>query len=411
MSLNGDTHLAAVSRPGVLKRFWRAFNRWRKRYFWIRLLFLLLFGAYVCRTAFFPVLPGLVRMAIDAIEARWDPSLINAMARHNRVSLAHRLQLSLRRGLDMDGDGSLAPSELKRLRDLQLEPEELQKKSVDVSLPQLIEASHRAGLLPTSYTVSTARREAWFAAVGEVEAMKRPVRARIEAMLKWWEVPDYSRLETWKRGAVLLLQWLQRPVYALGRPRTVLAWLTFCFSVALMASAFLRRGKFAKSLLLGGALAVPLILRWFLFDFSLYWIKYDFSIICQPITFLCLSMACAGCAGRIAAGRRRPRFYFSSAALGLGIVLLVWALPRWLSGEAFRPLPQETYTLLWWGSLIDDTLLWLAIPAWLKDGAVVLGAISAIGGGLALGRFPKFAWRKWPAVSSEPPEQQEKPQE
>lgn len=402
MSLPGNTDPGAVTRPGVLKRFWGGFNRWRKRYFRVRLLFLLLLGGYVCLEAFYPVLSRLTRFAILYLEAGCEPSLMNAVARYKRVRLAHHLQLSLRHGLDKDGDGSLAPSELNRLPDLGLQPEELQKRSIDASLPQLIEACHRAGLLPTSYSVCTARREAWFAAVAEVEAMKRPVRAKIEAMLKQWEVPDYSRLETWKRGTSLFLKWVRIPLGMLGRPRTVLVWLMFCFFIGLMAGAFLRRGKSAKSLLLGGALAVPVILCSFFSSlFRTFMMPCDFWVICEPVGFLSLSMACAGYAGKIAGGERSRRFYLSSAAVGLGTVLLVWAFPRWLSGEALRPAE------LLGGWLPADRLLYLGIPGWVKDAAVGVGGASLVAGALALAGFRGLGSGKRRVVSSEAPEQQE----
>ncbi len=78
--------------------------------------------------------------------------------------------------VDLDGDGSLNQDELNRAREFGLDPEELLKKSVRADLTALIEASHAARLLPTSYTAAIARREARLTAVTEVEEMERSAR-------------------------------------------------------------------------------------------------------------------------------------------------------------------------------------------------------------------------------------------
>jgi len=366
------------------------------------LLFLLLFGAYVCREAFCPLSATFVRTAVEAIEANSEPSLVNALARYNRVRLAHHLQLSLRHDLDEDGDGSLSLSELNRLRDFGLEPEQLQKKSIHASLPNLIDACHRAGLLPRSYTVSTARRGARFAAVGEVEQMKKPIRAEIDGMLTTWQMPDYSRLETWKRGGLRFLQWVRIPVYWLGRPRTVAAWLASCFFVSLMATSFLHRRRLATGLLVGCILSAPFIfpvLEWLVLSL---WYSRSISISCSGIAgrtylymaigFLCLSMACAGYGARVAGGKRTPRLYFFVGTLGLGIALLAWCLLGWLVAEGWRPDSELPYMLLaFWTDW--DKLLFLLVPGWVKYPATVLGGVSLIIGILGLTGLSPFGRR------------------
>jgi hypothetical protein len=255
IELNGT----AAAQSGLLRKSWRAFNRWRKRYLWIRLLFLLLFGAYVCREAFFPVTPRLHRFYTEQLFAEYEPGVVDALARSRKVRLARQLQVALGRTADRDGDGVLSEDESNSLRDFALQPEEIWKKSVHADLARLMAACHRAGLLPKSYTLRVARGEARFAAVAEVENLNRPAREEIDEFLKVWEMPDYSRLETWKRGVMLFFRWLEIPVLTLGRPRTVVVWLLFCFFLSLTVTAHARTKRFAKGLLVGAGVSLPLV--------------------------------------------------------------------------------------------------------------------------------------------------------
>lgn len=78
--MRSDLDSTAACQNGLVRKSWRAFNRafgalnrWRKRYLWIRLLFMLLFAAYVCREAFFPVTARLVWMGAETILAAEEP--------------------------------------------------------------------------------------------------------------------------------------------------------------------------------------------------------------------------------------------------------------------------------------------------------------------------------------------------
>ncbi len=375
MNLRGNGSPEGAARSNILKRIWGRFNHWRKRYFGIRMLFWLLLLSNVCVWAFYPILPRLVRYAIQYLDAGSEPRLVDAMARHNRIREAHRLQISLRAVVDTNADGSLSPSESDRLRGLGLDPEELQKKSVDASLPHLVEASHSAGLLPKSYTVAAARRNAWFSALAEVEAIKRPLRAEIEGMLKWWEKPDYSRLETWRHGASLFPKVVLSPVGAIGRPRTVFVWLLTCFFVSLMVTALARRGRLAIGLVIGGVLGALVVLCSLVSHFGLYLIVYDVWGICEPLGFLCLTMACTGYAGKISGRGRSGRFYRPVAAIGLAVVLLTW---RWFAGQTFE---GDELSWEYWPA---DRLLYLRMPGLVKDLAILVGGACLVAAVLTL---------------------------
>ena len=391
MNTNESTRPDAVTQARVLKRCWRAFNRWRERYFLVRLLYLFLMAAVVCHLAFRQTIVKLVRYALQAIEAGSDPSLVTALARHKRIRLAHHFQLTLRRLADGDEDGSLSQEEMNRAREFGLDPEELAKKSVEADLSQLMEACHHAGLLPISYTAAIARREARLAAVAQVEEMKRPARAEIEAMLRTWTKPDYSQLDTWARGGWRFLRQLDLPFRTLGWTGPVVVWLIFCFSATLMVISFVRTGKTAKSLLMGGALPLPLILYAVFQTLRRAPFWNPLSFICSAIGFVCVSMAAAAFAAKMAERSSNRRLLFSIAALVLGVSLLVWALPRLLSGKAFGPGYIQTVYADGLVSLFQipaGLLFFITLPMWVKDAAIVIGTVCFIAGLVGFARFP-----------------------
>ena len=393
--------------PSFPRKLWQWFNCWRKRYVWIRLLFLLLFGAYVCREAFFPLTPRLHRMYSEAILACYEPPLVDALARSRKVRLAWQLQVALGRTAHRDADGLLSEDEANSLRDFGLEPEQLRKKSVHADLPRLMAACHQAGLLPKSYTVRVARRDARFAAVAEVENLNRPAREEIDSILTVWEMPDYGRWKTWRRGVKRFLEYLSEFVFLLGRPRTVIVWLLFCFFLALTVASLFRKGKFTVGLLTGFCLAIPVIVYGFLTpECYLAWVlrNHDISIswvVAAVTAFLCLSMASSGYAGEAALGKRGRRFYVCTGAVGLGIVLIAWGIVRVVSGPALDPDGESAWRFLsfqfpvcirpigLWCSDYDWLLWWVWVPTWLHWTLSGVGAASLAAGLLGSGRLRK----------------------
>lgn len=369
------------------KKLWHRFNRWRKRWFWVRLLFLLLFAAHIVNEAFFPLLPKLTSMAIESIDAGSEPTLVNALSRHRRIRFAWQLQTALRAAVDRNGDDVLDEPGRTQLEEWGLDAAELEKKSIHADLTQLIHASHRAGLLPMSFTARDVRRDARFAAVVEVEQMKRAYRDEINAMLKASEMPDYGHWTTWKRGATRLYEQLLMFVYMLGKPQTLLVWFSACFFVPLILTAHLPKGKYAIGLLLGTAFGAAVVysscFRFIMRRLSEMVVAGDVSYVLShllpAVALLTLSTAFAGSAGRVASGRHRPRIYSSVGLLGLGAVLLFWSLPRWASGEVFQTTSGEGH---WVFALImgSERLLFDTVPDWVRDGAMVPGAILLIVG-------------------------------
>ena len=369
------------------RKLWQWFNRWRKRYLWARLCFLVLFGAHILNEAFFPLLPKLTRMAIDALDAASEPKLVNALARHRRIRVAEQLQVSLYCAADRNGDGVLDEAEQTRLEEWGLNATELEKKSARADLTQLIEASHRAGLLPKSFTARDVRRDGRFAAVAEFEQIKKPYRIEISAMLKAWQLPDYRRWETWERGINRFYEQLLMFSYVLGKPQTLFVWFSVCFFVPLMLTACLRKGKYAIGLLVGTAFGIAaaygtcfyIVLSPFFKRVFAGSVPYVLSFLLPAVAFVALTAAFAGSAGRMSSGRRRPGLYSSVGAAGLGAVLLFWSLPRWVTGEASRTASEEAHWI-WAFMAGGERLLYDTVPDWVRDGPMIPGAIFLIVG-------------------------------
>jgi hypothetical protein len=223
--------------------------------------------------------------------------------------------------------------------------------------------------------------------VAEFEQIKKPYRIEINAMLKAWEMPDYRRWETWKRGIDRFYEQLVMFVHMLGKPQTLVIWFSVCFFVPLMVVAYLRKGKYAFGLLLGTACGAAVVYA-ACFCFVMRRLSemvmagnvgYVLSHLLPAATLLSLSAAFAGSAGRIASGRHRPRLYASAGAVGLGAVLLFWSLPRWVTGEASRTASEEAHWI-WAFMAGGERLLYDTVPDWVRDGAMIPGAIFLIVG-------------------------------
>lgn len=276
-------------------------------------------------------------------------------------------------------------------RDLGLEGEDLQKRSPQLDLARLIDASHRAGLLPTSFTCGVARREAFFAAQGEAESMFQPVRQEIKHIVRGWQMPDYLCWKTWKTGIIRFVQWLHMPIFQMASPRVFLAWAPFCaFFVALLASGFRKTGAAIGSLLVlvPAALFARNTMRSHpLFYFHSDYVGWRAGVICATVALACLSLAFALWGTRIAARKPRRRLSVSACTLGLGAVLLLW---RFGWGPFSGRLWQRSELMDWFfdETALYDRLLWYATPDWLYPGSVVAG-VALIWTGLLTSKYSR----------------------
>lgn len=394
--MKSDLDSTAAAHSGLLRKSWHRFNRWRKRYVWIRLLFLVLLGAFVCKEAFSPIIPevysfnGVPTYTLPGM----GPAFVFEMARLKRLRLSQQLKSSLRQAVDRDGDGSLDGVEIGRAQDLGLDGEDLQKTSPQLDLARLIDASHRARLLPTSFTYGVARWEAFFAAQGEAEVLAAQSQNEIQNDLRTWEMPDYLQWRTWRRGAVRFAQWALLPVFELGRPRTVAAWLMVCFFVSLAASVLCPKAGTLVAVGLAGS-SYPLFR---LYSFSGTWffplhsdyLYFKQSLVYTTVGFISLSLACALCGSRVGRPHHPKRLILCGSLLDLGMVLLAW---RFGLGP-FGGSVWENCELSDWFAEVHfnyDRIVRSNVPDWVHAGSVFLGAVC-----LALGLMA-FAFYLWTA--------------
>lgn len=198
-----DTARYDVGGPGSVVLAWRAFNRWRRRYWLLRLVILAILGADAIlshlRTAW------LLRVAIDSIFSSSVPTLVHASARARRAGFADQLQRSLRALADRNADGHIGRSEAALARSFGIDPDELHKSGAKADLRALVGASHRVGLLSLSRTPPRILRETLALARSDADALLQANYQAVENLLGPYRTPDYARPETWALGARALV--------------------------------------------------------------------------------------------------------------------------------------------------------------------------------------------------------------
>ena len=193
---------------GPVRRAWRGFNRWRRKYWLGRVLILLvIFSPMLYQHLSGNTMMGwLVDMGIHAIVSMSEPGMTYSLDRYYEAQEADRLQRMLKQEFDRDDSGSLEGDEVKRARDVGLNPEQLRKKCIEADLSHLVAAARRAGLIHASVTAPRLKREALVRARGETRLVTEPYRQKIDRRMResvrW---PDYRKLKTWTKGSVLFV--------------------------------------------------------------------------------------------------------------------------------------------------------------------------------------------------------------
>jgi len=236
---------------GPVRRAWRGFNRWRRRYWPGRVLILLV----IFSPMLYQHLSGntmmrwLVDMGIHAIVSASEPGVTYSLDRYYEAQEADRLQRMLKQEFDRDDSGSLEGDEVKQARDVGLNPEQLRMRCIEADLSDLVAAARRAGLVHASVTAPRLKREALVRARGETRLVTEPYQQKIDRLLResvsW---PNYRKLKPWKYGANNFLSTVLR-VFNLW-------WVSVCCLAAFAVSIALQ----SYQELLGTAAAVILML-------------------------------------------------------------------------------------------------------------------------------------------------------
>lgn len=371
------SHIAKGPQVNRLAQVWRGFNRWRKKYWGVRILILcIIFGPDIVEYATHRVIIiDLVRIACDAILTVSEPRLVNSLARYHTVEETHRLRVLLWHEIDNDHNNLLDSSETSHALAIGLDPEQLSNSVVEADLGQLVKAAQRLELVPKAYSAQRVRRQAWYMAIGESQAMFESDRRKINDLLySYYDWPDYAKWETWKRGALWFVGGLLRIVLVLFSFQTTGVLFPLCFLIALSVSGFFGKRQRIVGLLIGALLGTIVVLflrepsevRWFgTISNAACWL-YGFGLIC-------LSAVVGGWAAQIAALFRQRLVVLFAAVLLLGIVLTIWLLYFHEAGMTFSylfiSLPFSILAL----SSTQENIVFIAGPSLVIVGAYGLG--------------------------------------
>lgn len=248
---------------GLVRRAWRGFNRWRRKYWAGRVLILLvIFSPMLYQYLSGNTMMGwLVDMGIHAIVSASEPGVTYGLDRYYEAREADRLQRMLKREFDRDDSGSLEGDEVERARDMGLNPEQLRVKCIEADLSHLVAAARRAGLVHESITAPRLKREALVRARGETRLLTEPYQEKIDRRLRkavGW--PNYRELKTWEKGGILFVSRLFQFFSPAGV--AVFCLIPFAISAALSSRRRLVGGIVAS---VAGLLVCILL---FVMDFS-----------------------------------------------------------------------------------------------------------------------------------------------
>ncbi|MCK4827973.1 hypothetical protein KA005_70240 [bacterium] len=214
----------------------------------------------------------------------------------------------------------------------------------EADLNQLAEAAVRLKLVSGLYSTKRIRKQAWYMAVGEAQAIFEPQHKKINSMLHIsYNGLDYRRWETWKRGILYFVGQISYLIRSLGTPITTGAWFLVCFLITLSISVLVPRRQCVMGLLIGILLAEAVVLLLYKpnkmfssflgFDELEYWLC--------GISMVCFSAVVGNLGGQIAAGFKKPHPVVFTAILSIGIVLTIWGyfvppnMNRWFWSRGF----------------------------------------------------------------------------
>ena len=308
--------VAAKQEPWCV-RGWRAFNRWRRKYWLTRVLILLLiFGQPLLeRLAHVDMLYNLVGFAIQAIQLAQEPTLEYNYYGFYKSQEVVRLRHLLLRELDADGNGRLDAEERKMAEAVGFDAVELELPDPQADLDRLAHAAQAMGLVPASYSVAEVREEAFYAARAKaaeiISREHREVQAVLDECYAW---PDYGKWKTWREGLTYFTYGIVDTAASLGAG----LWLLLCFLAAFGLAAQVRHRRLA-GVVAGAGVSTGLYLL-------CVGLPESWAAVLRAFALLCSSAAVGLWAGGLAQGVRRPRRAASVCALVCGAALVFTGL-------------------------------------------------------------------------------------
>jgi hypothetical protein len=223
----------------TLSKAWTSFNEWRVKGWPVRVIILLLIFSPVLyeRVSGDYLISRLVGIAVEAIFNDCEPKLSSAITHYYNVRDIQRLRSAIRVHFDVgtpEGDYGYDPLFL-RLEGIS--PAELSKPSTYANASfaeaeRLAKFAKRYAIVRQSYSVKELRKEAFYAAQAEVQAMNKNAKDEIAATLVP-PSPDYSDWTTWRNGI-----WM----FVFGILEVVFYFAPFSITSLLIITAFFLAG-------------------------------------------------------------------------------------------------------------------------------------------------------------------------
>ena len=145
-----------------LKKIWKGFNWWRKKYCFTRVLILLLLFSPLIYERFSGswIICDLVKIACDGIFMSSIPQSENALCKFYKFQEKRRLQLSIIAYADKNRNKILDGEEIILLREKGCDVDAILTDPMDLNLNKLAKNASLLDLLPPSYS-TTEIREKW----------------------------------------------------------------------------------------------------------------------------------------------------------------------------------------------------------------------------------------------------------
>ena len=189
---------------GWVSKGWKAFNRWRKRY-WLTRTIILLVIFYPCIVDVVvrpPTMVRLVRIACDAILAGGEPQVTHQLTQYYKAREIHNLQSLARAEIDTDGNQKLDAAEQEAALALGVNPTVIEARTVDVDLNEIVATASKLDIAIRTPSARTIRREAFFKALGETELMFAGHHEKIDSLLRSADsFPDRWKLSGWRQSS------------------------------------------------------------------------------------------------------------------------------------------------------------------------------------------------------------------
>jgi hypothetical protein len=182
---------------------WKAFNKWRKKYWLTRIMILLAIFFPVIYTSIFDyhLIQRLVRIACDAVLASSEPQLTDSTTKYYVRREIKILQTLMLAKIDENRNRVLEDNERQTAIESNINPDILLAKVVDVNLDDVVVNARKLDVGLAVPSAKQIRYECWYKAVGGTEPIFEEDHKKINDLFRDnYKFPDYKKFSTWRKG-------------------------------------------------------------------------------------------------------------------------------------------------------------------------------------------------------------------